>query len=145
MSARDDGGPAFPTSIRRTERYMDECGYGRERTVTVDQPGITLRDYFIAHAPAEPQDWFKPVISEPAPKRPAYLADTTAEERRELEGFSEGFLGPKDIKSNRVAEYAEQVEAYRILDRAWLSSHAKQRLVQWPAAWADAMLKARQA
>ncbi|MFA5377415.1 MAG: hypothetical protein WC455_16810 [Dehalococcoidia bacterium] len=40
----DDGGPAFP------------IGSGDMR----DPHGMSLRDYFIAHAPAEPQEWFTP-------------------------------------------------------------------------------------
>lgn len=50
MSAMDDGGPAFPVSVRRTEKYMDEAGYGRARDVTVLAGGMTLRDYFAAKA-----------------------------------------------------------------------------------------------
>lgn len=26
------------------------------------EPGMTLRDYFAAHAPAEPQSWFEPTM-----------------------------------------------------------------------------------
>jgi len=63
---------------------------------------ISLRDYFIAHAPAEPQPWFMPVMP-PAP---------------DLEIFAD--------------EYSN-----------WLTEQAKQRYIQWPAAWADEMLVAR--
>lgn len=56
--SQQDGGPAFPCSVRRTEKYMDEGGYGRERTVSVQEGGMTLRDYFAAHAPRAPADWF---------------------------------------------------------------------------------------
>ena len=44
------GGPAFPVSKRKAENYMDEGGYGRSRTVTVTEGGMTLRDYFAAKA-----------------------------------------------------------------------------------------------
>lgn len=50
MSTIKDGGPAFPCSQHRNEKYMDEDGYGRTRTVTVSIGGMTLRDYFAAHA-----------------------------------------------------------------------------------------------
>lgn len=49
MSIRD-GGSAFPESKRRVENYMDEGGYGRSRIVTVQEGGMTLRDYFAAKA-----------------------------------------------------------------------------------------------
>lgn len=37
---------AFPTSKRKTENYMDAGGYGRTRTVTVEEGGMTLREYY---------------------------------------------------------------------------------------------------
>jgi hypothetical protein len=54
MSADKTGGSAFPKQpIWRTPDGME---------ITMDQGGMTLRDYFIAHAPAEPQPWFAPVM-----------------------------------------------------------------------------------
>lgn len=50
MSEIKDGGPAFPCSARREEKYMDGAGYGRVRVVTVQEGGMTLRDYFAAKA-----------------------------------------------------------------------------------------------
>jgi len=47
---KNDGGPAFPCSVRRSENYMDEGGYGRVRMVTVQEGGLSLRDYFAAKA-----------------------------------------------------------------------------------------------
>lgn len=49
MSIRD-GGSAFPESKRRVENYMDEGGYGRSRIVTVQEGGLSRRDYFAAKA-----------------------------------------------------------------------------------------------
>jgi hypothetical protein len=72
---RNDGGPAFPIGSTPEE-------WGN---------GATLRDYFIAHAPAEPQPWFDPVL-------------------------------PKDYSAEK---------------------YIKQRYIQWPAAWADAMIAER--
>lgn len=46
--SKEDGGPAFPTSIRKDENYMDAGGYGRSRTVTVQEGGMSLRDWFAA-------------------------------------------------------------------------------------------------
>jgi len=47
---QNDGGPAYPCSVRKIENYMDEGGYGRERTVTVVQGGMSLRDWFAGQA-----------------------------------------------------------------------------------------------
>ncbi len=50
MSKANDGGAAFPCSRRKEEQYMDEGGYGRTRTVTVQEGGMTLRDWFAGQA-----------------------------------------------------------------------------------------------
>ena len=50
MANIDDGGAAFPCSKRILENFMDECGYWRTRTVTVEVGGMSLRDYFAAKA-----------------------------------------------------------------------------------------------
>lgn len=41
----DNSKQAFPTSKRKTENYMDAGGYGRTRTVTVEEGGMTQREY----------------------------------------------------------------------------------------------------
>jgi hypothetical protein len=41
----NDGGPAFPITRRKNERYMDEMGYDRTRAVEGLEGGMTLRDY----------------------------------------------------------------------------------------------------
>lgn len=46
----DNGGPAFPTTKRFTEKYSDEAGYARVREVREIVGGMTLRDYFAAKA-----------------------------------------------------------------------------------------------
>lgn len=37
---------AYPASARKLENYMDEGGYGRVRTITVQGGGLTKREYF---------------------------------------------------------------------------------------------------
>ena len=53
MKNLNDGGPAFPCSVRRSEKYMDDGGYGRTRTVTVQEGGMTLRDWFAGQVQAD--------------------------------------------------------------------------------------------
>ncbi|MGU7839420.1 hypothetical protein ACV22V_08135 [Burkholderia sp. AW33-5] len=130
MNEIKDGGPAFPCHTNPRPGTLNEA-----------PQGMTLRDYFIAHAPAEPQPWFAPVLdNEPAAVEP--LDRLTDEERREYEGWGE-YLSTSELKCPRVLAYYEAVEAYEKLRRAWNREHEKQRYVQWPAAWADEMLRAR--
>ena len=90
MNTKDTGGPAFPCH--------PEIVPHKER----DFAGMTLRDYFMAHAPAEPQPWFIPEM--PPEPDPGMFFDEHS---------------------------------------AWVAEQYKQRYVQWPAAWAGEMLKAR--
>ena len=100
---KDDGGPAFP----RAEVKDTAMGF---QVITGWCPGMSLRDYFIAHAPAKPQEWFWPDI----PPRPQAILD----------------------ESGRCVN-SEELKNYDLFERD------KQRLVRWPAAWADEMLKSR--
>jgi hypothetical protein len=71
------------------------------------KPVITLRQYYIAHAPKEPQMWFKP-------KMPIARPEPIMEAGSPL-NFKELF--------------------------AWDDEYTKQLHIQWPAAWADAMIE----
>jgi hypothetical protein len=104
----------------------------------------SLRDYFIAHAPAEPQPWFEPVMPHPCPVPPAPILDKTAEELHDTEGYMEDMLSVGDIRSNRLAAYFRERESWQVWKRAWDQDRSKQRWVQWPVAWADAILSAKE-
>jgi len=106
--------------------------------------GASLRDYFMAHAPAEPQPWFEPVMPTERPAAPKRPAELTGAERKELEGWRE-YLGTEDLEQPRARAYAEAYEANRKSAAKWDAERAKQFYIQWPAAWADAMLRARSA
>lgn len=137
MSAAQDGGPAFP--------YVTASEAVREVTTHEGEPGMTLRDYFIAHAPTEPQPWFRPKMPHPHPVAPPQPSDLTDEERHDLEGYREDMLGVGDVRSSRLAAYLREMESWKTWGRAWRQDEAKQAYIQWPAAWADEMLKARAA
>jgi hypothetical protein len=105
--------------------------------------GVSLRDYFIAHAPAEPQTWFQPVM--PDAPRLLSLSDAPEAVRDELQHSDyEEYMDPQDMTPASRAWHAER-EAARRAYGAWSAERTKQNLVQWPCAWADQMLKARQA
>lgn len=126
MTDKKYGGPAFPDGGQH-----DYTG------------GMTLRDYFIAHAPDSPQPWFRPVM----PKEPVSAAtlprDLTQPERRELEGWGD-YISTCDMKEPRIRAYAEASDRHHEEVRAYNEELERQRYIQWPAAWADAMLAARE-
>lgn len=115
----------------RREMLAFACAGFRDRDVSyAPQSGMTLRDYFIAHAPAEPQQWFRPQM----PPRPVtrYVSED----------------GQQEFTSRAAAEDAVGEEGYTNVNsdaqRQWETEFTKQRYIQWPAAWADEMLKARE-
>lgn len=56
--------PAFPVSVRKAENYMDEGGYGRSRTITVNEGGMSLRQYAAIHlrVPDSGEVWLDEMI-----------------------------------------------------------------------------------
>lgn len=115
MATTNDGGPAFPV--------QDAASWQGH--------GMTLRDYFAAHAPAEPQPWFTPVMP-PMPKPdPAWKLCGVCCGGGECLGWT-----PCD---------KAKIVAFNAADNEWQSDQIKQRYVQWPYAWADALLAVREA
>lgn len=102
MNPINDGGPAFPVPETR-----DECG--RQAS---DHQGMSLRDFFAAHAPMEPTWDFQPAMPSPRPEVKHPIS-----------------------RDGYAANHAE-IEA-------WDEERARQRMMQWPYAWADAVLAAR--
>ena len=49
MSGREDGGAAFPRPVGSIKSGLGP--YGRDGLYNEATPGMTLRDYFAAHAP----------------------------------------------------------------------------------------------
>ena len=101
MSAYDDE-PAFPINGAVADNQFN---------------GMSLRDYFAAHAPWPPQRWFKPSMPTERPEPMTYRGG---------------------------ARTREELDANGTAIQAWDEELAKQMYVQWPYAYADAVLKARQ-
>lgn len=120
-----DGGPAFP---------RDHAHDGHN--------GMTLRDYFIAHAPAEPQPWFAPAMPHPEPVMPPY-PELTEVEKQEHREYNAGDCDIEEISSPSLAGYLRSLVFYERQLADWREDFNRQRYIQWPAAWADAMLRAR--
>lgn len=126
---KDNGGAAFP--------WSDGC----QR-----KSGMTLRDYFIAHAPAEPQPWFEPVLPPKADSIPHFTVlypDCTANEVKALRDYDDEYMAPDSVQEERVRNYLVHKESERNRDREYGRMADRERYIQWPAAWADAMLEAR--
>ncbi|NDY89719.1 hypothetical protein [Ideonella livida] len=130
--AHDNSDPAFPAPEAGVHHFSDPAAY----------TGMSLRDYFAAHAPSEPQTWFQPVMPMERPQFPFALKDITKEERRELDGYEE-WLGLGDLKELRVIAYVQARDEYKRKNAVWERLLLKERFTQWPYAWADAMLAAR--
>jgi hypothetical protein len=86
--------------------------------------GMTLRDYFAAHAPRKPQSWFQPVMDTPRP-----------EEIRDPECAGAILYPDEPWRWDLVNE--REV-------RPWDVEYQTRLAMQWPYAYADAMLKARE-
>lgn len=106
---------------------------------TTQWPGMTLRDYFMAHAPAEPQSWFLPVMP-PAPK---VLRAEHIEDRQIREDVIRADHADSDPETDAGMEFVRQRSEAQAQFDQWEAERKKQRYIQWPAAWADAMLDQR--
>lgn len=101
---------------------------------------VMLRDYFIANAPKEPQDWFVPVMTTPRPVDSSRLPENmTPDEKKEYDDYH--LVSPS--KTPRMVEWSYSRARFRKEKEKWEAEYEKQRCVQWPAAWADEMIKAR--
>lgn len=151
MSAYPGTAPAFPLVVEFIGPTNDpikgvqvEAGYSERHIFT----GISVRDYFIAHAPAEPQPWFTPVLPPKESPLPAFgemYPDRTDAERSALNRFDSDYMRVEDVKEERVRNYLIQSQEQAERQRAYNAMAHREHYVQWPAAWADAMLKARAA
>ena len=125
-----DGGPAFPVPVLADEhgnfRSCHEWG-----TYMENGAGMSLRDWFAGQAPSEPQSWFSPVLLERPPDAWRVGERICTNHNYALEWAREhgGFV--RNDNADAQVAYDRDIE--------------KQRFVQWPYAWADAMISAREA
>ena len=94
--------------------------------------GMSLREYFAVRAPVDPAAWFQPIFRD----RPA-----NAWEGRSLHANTKlTFISHQEARK-ACGEDFRNANAEAIQE--WEQERDKQRLVQWPWAWADAVIKAR--
>ena len=103
---------------------------------------LPLREYLMAHAPMPPQPWFKPVMVVPQPAMPEFMAmpDDPAI-RGPLLDWWHRKLDERELPPAAQRWLADHTAATQAAE-AWKAEYEKQRHVQWPAAWADAVLAA---
>lgn len=101
---------------------------------------MTLRDYFIAHAPNEPWPEFEPNI----PPRPSIPNPTLVLSQEDYRAWiSECLDHSPEICSANLIEFGRSYNAAHTACNEWEIQKKLRRHVQWPAYWADQMLKAR--
>ena len=134
MEDPKDGGPAFPRPLGSIS--------GEEWSTA--QEGMSLRDYFAAHAPPVP-DWF--MAKEPdyaALPLPAGFFD----DKEKLEAWRGhgDYLNDKDIKPEWLAEFQdrkERIRAHRVEHDAVVVRFRFARLAKWAFTYATEMVAGR--
>lgn len=103
----------------------------------VQLPELTRLEYFAAMAPAEPQPWFTPVMP-PRPEAPAWHYIKNPALQAEMKDvIRDGGEPETDEGRAWLAHYLEKKKA----EENWSVEYQKQRFVQWPMAWAKAVLE----
>jgi hypothetical protein len=115
--AANNGGPAFPQPLLETRDGSIVSAVAQD---SPDDQGMSLRDYFAAHAPKRPQPWFKPNI----PPIPEAIYD------------HEHSIDRCGYDTCSPTNWRERGE--------WQDEYDKQHWIQWPYAWADAQLRERE-
>lgn len=101
-----------------------------------------LREKLVAHAPPVPH-WFEPTMGSP---RPCLLPEDAALREEYLDrGISGERRYPTEALAAWMAEHAEDLEHEIFLAREWDEAQERQRLLQWPWAYADGVMAARDA
>jgi hypothetical protein len=151
MSAeRNDGGPAFPLTTPAAEWDADNGGW---RVTGSAISGMTLRDYFAAHAPEVPE-WFK-FATPPLPTPLHYsVALTMVPGYRDLYDRDRNTLrtwmsdGSYDIEPplQAIGDAAHRLIAERNLQmQEAMRANAAGRFFAWRWYYADQMLAGRSA
>lgn len=132
----DDGGPAFARPLA----FVGDTS-NAEVEVSPDQPGMSLRDYFAAHAPTDIPDWFK--HREPVKYYPdcPHWSTLPNEDHREI--ARSWIDDPCYDLPDELRWFQEKFEAYQDAAIAWREQDALERYIQWRWHYADAMLEAR--
>lgn len=131
----DDGGLAFP--------HTGE-GLGAEFAAT----GMSLRDYFIAHAPPEPWRFFEPTMP-PKPREPDRTPignegeAPTDDQLRNLRDWVRDPCWDPETEYPAFSMWVTWWRAYWKARDTWQEVRDHQHYMQWPCFWADVMIAQR--
>jgi hypothetical protein len=118
--------PAFPSSEKNGDGLHHHSHLG-----------LTLRQYLIAHAPHKPQRWFEPAF-QPKPG-PFVGPEVSDQQKHEAFRLQHGYIDRASV-STESAAYSDFTTASLKEITEWTIARDKARYLQWPAAWADAIL-----
>jgi hypothetical protein len=118
-----DGGPAFP----------------QKEPLTSDHPGMTMRQWYAAHAPNAPE-WFRLDVEDMPTKIPAVPENWDAAERAEFAMIKEGTLPPA-AASDDVQVFWKRYEQARLRAEAWRQEMRQKKFFAWRWFYADMMLE----
>lgn len=129
---------------RHAQRFEEAQMRRDEADSALNPEAVTLRDYFMAHAPAEPQPWFRPVMAKDRPTLPTFPTDQDAS-KQAIDYVREyaDVMDPDDAATPALRVYVVACRAQRRAIAEYDAECQKLFYTQWPAAWADAVLKAR--
>lgn len=104
--------------------------------------GLSRLDYFAAHAPAEPQSWFEPLISpKPEPPSDDLLNGLPPLVRQKAVDWRRDHMHHTSIVG--AEEFCSEWKLFWQAGEAWELEWRRERFVQWPYAWAEQVLRTR--
>jgi hypothetical protein len=124
------------------DRNSADWGVGPDDTLDMSPPpsgwasNMTMRDYFIAHAPADIPNWFNPVMR-PCPAVPSHTQIADDATRQDVVIAMDCGTDPETPAGQA---WIEQRNEAATAQEAWQHEFRRERYLQWPAAWADLML-----
>lgn len=119
--------PAYPVSEELTDRI--------DAGIKIYY-GLTKLEAFMLRAPAEPHEWFEPEM----PDKPNIPQWENIEDHGLKEEMRLCFDCDSDPETPAGIAWMEAYKASYRAWREWQSEKVKQRLIQWPRAWAEEVL-----
>ena len=101
---------------------------------------MLLRDYFIAHAPATPPEWFAPVMPTACPEA---LSPKQIEDKQVRHDVNFSIASHTQPETEEGRRFLVDMKAAEARIKAWTIERSRQQSLQWPVYWADQMLIAR--
>lgn len=117
----------------------------------IDKDAVVImspRDYFIAHAPATPWEWFQPAMK-PKPTQPPFRAvdnngnDADVQRLVTMDNWRRDPSWDVTEEFPQFSNWVGQWRDYWLAMGEYEKARKQQRDLQWPAFWADRMLEQR--